>query len=205
MDRYRGGSSLLEIAGSFVESAEFVARSGAEPNNAQIVDSLYQNVLGRAGDQASQNLLDRASRRRRLTSRSRNCVLRISTNVTRTSTIAAFTTSQSKVVRLYSAAFGRIPDVAGFAFWADVARQRSSLTAIAAQFQASPEFTLRYGPDLDNEAFVRLLYANVLDRAPDSGGLAYWLAQLDTTLTRNQILVAFSESPENIDRTSTIR
>ena len=62
---------------------------------------------------------------------------------------------------------------------------------------------LRYGGDIDNEAFVRLLYANVLDRAPDPAGLTYWLAQLDTTLTRSAALVAFSESPENIDRTNT--
>jgi hypothetical protein len=93
--------------------------------------------------------------------------------------------------------------MAGAAYWTDTHRNGASLTTIAAQFRASPEFTQRYGPDLTNEAYLQLLYNNVLGRAPDPDGLAFWLAQLDTTHTRDQVLVAFSESPENIERTNT--
>ncbi len=103
-DRYRSGSSLLEIATSFIASAEFEARNGSQPTHAHIVAGLFQNVLGRAGDQASRTYwigrLDAgASRAEVLIAFSES-----PQNVARTSTIAAFTSSQSKVVRLYGSA-----------------------------------------------------------------------------------------------------
>ena len=60
----------------------------------------------------------------------------------------------------------------------------------------SPEFQARYGA-LNNTQFVAQLYANVLDRAPDSGGLAYHVGHLNAGMTRADVLVGFSESPEN--------
>lgn len=44
------GMSLREVAAGFVGSAEFKSAYGAAPTHRQIVDMLYQNVLGRAGD-----------------------------------------------------------------------------------------------------------------------------------------------------------
>jgi hypothetical protein len=46
------GASLHDVAQSFIDSAEFIAQYGASPTNAAFVDSLYQNVLHRAGEQA---------------------------------------------------------------------------------------------------------------------------------------------------------
>jgi serralysin len=48
------GGSLLEVAGSLVYSPEFISRFGhpQEIDNAQFVDLLYQNVLGRDGEEA---------------------------------------------------------------------------------------------------------------------------------------------------------
>ena len=63
------------------------------------------------------------------------------------------------------------PDPAGLAFWVDRCNRRiSSLVDVSDAFAGSPEFNLRYGA-LDNPAFVTLVYKNVLDRAPDAGGL----------------------------------
>jgi hypothetical protein len=45
-----GGADLVTVASGFVWSAEFQALYGTNPTNAQIVDKLYQNVLGRQGD-----------------------------------------------------------------------------------------------------------------------------------------------------------
>ncbi|WP_406854657.1 DUF4214 domain-containing protein [Alsobacter sp. KACC 23698] len=45
------GTSLHDVAVGFVNSAEFKAVYGAGASNAQIVDKLYHNVLGRAGEQ----------------------------------------------------------------------------------------------------------------------------------------------------------
>jgi hypothetical protein len=99
--------------------------------------------------------------------------------------------------RLYQAAFDRAPDLGGLGYWINVLDQGATLPQVAAAFIGSAEFTSNYGT-LDNQHFVTQLYANVLHRAPDSGGLAYWQGLLDNaTLTRAQVLVGFSESVEN--------
>ena len=50
---------------------------------------------------------------------------------------------------------------------------------------------------INNAQFVTLVYNNVLGRAPDAFGLSYWVGQLDGGLmTRGQVMVGFSESPE---------
>jgi hypothetical protein len=45
------GTSLYDVAQSFLNSDEFRTLYGAAPSNADFVDKLYQNVLHRAGDQ----------------------------------------------------------------------------------------------------------------------------------------------------------
>lgn len=49
MDR---GASLREVAAAFVQSAEFGARYGGNPGNAELVTGFYHNVLHRAPEQA---------------------------------------------------------------------------------------------------------------------------------------------------------
>jgi hypothetical protein len=48
MDR---GASLREVAAAFVQSAEFGARYGSHPGNAELVTGFYRNVLHRAPEQ----------------------------------------------------------------------------------------------------------------------------------------------------------
>jgi hypothetical protein len=44
---------------------------------------------------------------------------------------------------------------------------------------------------------VDLVYQNVLGRAPDTGGRAYWKGQLDTgARSRGNVMIGFSESAE---------
>lgn len=46
-----GGSDMVtNIAQGFVNSAEFIAKYGANPSNSSYVNNLYKNVLGRAGE-----------------------------------------------------------------------------------------------------------------------------------------------------------
>jgi hypothetical protein len=100
------------------------------------------------------------------------------------------------VARLYFAYFLRIPDYGGLDFWIGYYRAGNPLEAISDFFAASAEFQARYG-SLDNAAFVNLVYQNVLGRAPDAGGFAFWKGQLDTgSMTRGQVMLGFSESPE---------
>ena len=53
---------------------------------------------------------------------------------------------------------------------------------------------------LSNGQFVQQVYGNVLDRAPDAAGLAYWTDRLSRGMTRGQLMIGFSESPEFIAR-----
>jgi hypothetical protein len=106
------------------------------------------------------------------------------------------------VARVYLAAFGRHADIGGLAHWTNVRRAGAGLDAIAAAFVASPEFAARNGAP-DSRGFVRLLYRNVLGRDADQAGEDHWVAQLDSRrMSRSQVLVSFSESPEHRSRTA---
>jgi hypothetical protein len=100
------------------------------------------------------------------------------------------------VVRLYFATYLRVPDYAGLVFNAGLIRSGTlTLTQLADFFAASPEFTALYG-SLNNTQFVTLLYNNVLNRAPDPAGLNGWVSLLNGGMSRGQVLLGFSESPE---------
>lgn len=102
-----------------------------------------------------------------------------------------------QLYRLYRAAFDRTPDLGGMGYWLNALDRGFPLEQVAQQFIASAEFLALYGA-ADDEVFLGKLYAHVLHRAPDPGGLAYWLGILKTGATRTGVLVAFSESPENL-------
>jgi serralysin len=98
--------------------------------------------------------------------------------------------------RLYQAAFDRKPDLAGLGFQISAMDQGLALWQVAGNFIVSPEFQNTYGT-LNDVQFVTQLYANVLHRAPDQGGLAYHVDHLAHGFTRADVLIGFSESPEN--------
>ena len=52
IDKADNGTSLTEIAAGFLASNEFAAAYGANPAPADYVAKLYENVLGRPGEQA---------------------------------------------------------------------------------------------------------------------------------------------------------
>jgi hypothetical protein len=113
--------------------------------------------------------------------------------------VIAFDTdgNAGQAYRLYQAAFNRTPDSSGLAYQVNTLDAGWGLAAIAQNFINSPEFVKTYG-SLNTTQFVTQLYANVLHRAPDEGGLAYHTGNLDRgELSRAQVLVGFSESPEN--------
>ncbi len=98
--------------------------------------------------------------------------------------------------RLYQTAFNRAPDAAGFGYWMHVLDGGTSLSSVAGTFVTSPEFQSRFG-DLQNAQFVAQLYRYALHREPDAGGLAFHTASLDAGASRADVVVTFSESPEN--------
>jgi hypothetical protein len=98
---------------------------------------------------------------------------------------------------LYLAAFQRVPDQPGLNNWVSYLQAGNSLQSMADMFAASQEFTNRYG-SLSDSDYVSQLYQNVLGRAADPGGLAYWTGLLASGTTRGQVLIGFSQSPEGI-------
>ncbi|MQA23349.1 DUF4214 domain-containing protein [Rugamonas rivuli] len=102
-----------------------------------------------------------------------------------------------KAYRLYQAAFNRAPDESGLGYWIANMDKGLSLQATAGFFIGSEEFGRRYGANLSDADFVTQLYNNVLHRAPDAGGHAYWLHDLQIGVPRANVLANFSESPEN--------
>jgi hypothetical protein len=101
------------------------------------------------------------------------------------------------VIRVYQAAFGRVPDQEGLKNWAN---SGLSMDQIAEGFVNSEEFTNRYGSNNVTQAFVTSLYFQVLGRAPDAEGLANWT---NSGLSAAQILAGFSESQEFKNSTTT--
>ena len=121
--------------------------------------------------------------------------------------------SQATIALLYQAALGRTPDAPGltgfekiFASEPSAAQNADLFTSLAgtpvngladlaAGFTQSTEFQSKYG-SLTNAQFVTQLYANVLDRAPDTAGLNSWVGELSAGHTREWVLVGFAESAE---------
>ena len=100
------------------------------------------------------------------------------------------------VNRLYRAYFRRNPDTAGLNYWVGRLRSGASLGQVSAAFAGSPEFMGTYGA-LSDQAFVDLVYRNVLGRPADGAGAGYWVMQLGARrLDRGGVMVNFSESAE---------
>ncbi len=111
-----------------------------------------------------------------------------------------FANTIAPVVRLYLAHLDRTPDVTGLQFWAGKLRTGTTLELISEAFARSPEFISTYGT-LSDERFVDLVYRNVLDRSADGAGADFWLARLDSGMTRGALMVQFSESSEFVAKT----
>jgi hypothetical protein len=99
--------------------------------------------------------------------------------------------------RIYKAAFDRAPDLPGLGYWINDMDKGASLETVAGGFIASEEFLSRYGSNSSNVDFIRLLYENVLDRQPDTAGYEYWQRDMANGMTREKMLINFSESNEN--------
>ena len=107
--------------------------------------------------------------------------------------------------RIYQAAFDRMPDQVGLGFWIAQMDRGMALSTVAENFILADEFLKIYGSAPTHAAIVDKFYENVLNRAGDAGGIAYWNGLLDQgTLTVAQVLASFSESAENFTRLATV-
>lgn len=192
----KSGMSLEQIANGFVASDEFGGRYGKNLSEAAFVTQLYANVLDRAPDSAGHNgwmqyLAAGNSRAEALIgfSESNENVNKYKDDVL-----------EPQVGRLYLAALNRMPDANGSNAWVNHLNAGHTLNDIAGGFVESAEFRNLYG-NPGNDDYVRLLYKNVLHRAPDEGGFAMWKNALDHGMTRADALAEFSKSAEFVAQT----
>lgn len=154
-----------------------------------LVSQQYRDILGRAPSAAEQSDWVARLMARETTRGDLVATLRAS---------ADNTTNVDPVARLYKAYFLRTPEPGGLGYWITARRGGRSLLSISEFFAQSAEFRDRYG-SLSNAEFVNLVYLNVLGRAGDQGGVAFWNDQLDRGLrSRGSLMTGFSESPEYV-------
>jgi len=121
------------------------------------------------------------------------------------------------ITELYGAVFGRLPDVAGLAFYQNylTANPSTPLVQFAEFFLASPEYTSTHSyaqSTVGDDQFITDSYENLLHRAPDTGALPYYEKVIDQftqglipgtaayaaaqTIGHAWVLTYFSASPE---------
>ena len=113
--------------------------------------------------------------------------------------VTGLNTDSGRMFRLYNAAFKRLPDPEGLAYWIEnFSSKKNSIRVISESFLASNEFAELYGEKISDSIYVNTLYKNVLGRAADNEGLNYWTSQLSSGReTRAEALLGFAESAEN--------
>ncbi len=198
--------SYSQLADAFAASPEFQARYPAV-DNAGFVTLMYQNTLGRAPETSGfsfwTNVLDQGLG-------TRGAVLQGFANsaefIARAQTLLPNgvwlpDTDASAVARVYQATLGRHPEEAGLAYWRGQVEAGFSLRDLVPLFLSSPESQARYGAQ-DDAGFLTTLYQNVLERAPDAGGYAYWGQNLAAGMARADVVMLFSQSPEFVSKTA---
>ena len=114
------------------------------------------------------------------------------------------------VTELYIGYYNRAPDSVGLSFWLSAynsaiaagANPTIELTTLANSFANSSESTAIYpfllAPSAANaSSFVTQVYNNILNRAPDAAGLAFWVNQLTTGATTPGALIVTVEASVN--------
>ena len=86
---------------------------------------------------------------------------------------------QLAITNLYVALFDRAPDAAGLNFWSQALINGASLDTLIQGFLTSPEAENIYPASQTSEQFVSAFYQTVFSRAPDAGGLVFWVDALN--------------------------
>ena len=138
MNYSRAGHSLAEISNAFAGSSEFVNRYGAL-SNAQFVDLVYQNVLGRAADAGGKSFwlgqLNGGMSRGQM-------MIGFSESAEYLSTIF----SETYVTMMYVGMLKREPDTGGFNFWVNYLDTGNSGQTLINGFLVAPEYYSRFLP-----------------------------------------------------------
>lgn len=96
--------------------------------------------------------------------------------------------------RLYTKCLGRDPEDAGLKFWSlGLTNQELSGTQAAKEFFYSAEFV---NAKYSDEEYINRMYETFMGREPEAEGKAYWLNELKSGTTRDEVFNFFSTCPE---------
>ena len=115
-------------------------------------------------------------------------------------------TMPGEAYRLYMI-LNRVADKSGLGYWIhelEADPSQTGLSRVANSVLHSDEFIQKFGAvdNLSPEAFVTLLYQNILHRAPSAFDMIYWTGQEKLGLPRANMLRCFIESPEAVQSTA---
>lgn len=104
-----------------------------------------------------------------------------------------YTKEKTSVATEYATLLHRAAEVSGLEYWAGVIKNGLSRSDMADMIINSTEGQTFYGSDTNTE-FVAEMYENILGRQADSGGLAWWTAQLDSGTSRGTLAVSLMDA-----------
>lgn len=178
------GTSLTDLANSFLNSAEFIGASAVAP-----INTLYNELLGRtAGADESglagwQALLANGS-----------SLADVAAGIAGSVEAQRFDQSNGDFVRdLYTAALGRSADQNDLDGWVSLLFNGTSLAEVAQGIVGSQEAALKADSD-----FVDNLYLTATGRAADAPGKAGWINVLNNGGTHADVAIGIVGSQEAI-------
>ena len=175
-----GSLSRTQVADDIQDSTEF---------RTDLINSYYQNILGRAADTAGFN----------------DYMAKLQAGVSRDTVLASFYGSEeyfnragrnppTYVSHLYSQILGRAGSDAEVGYWTSVlAQNNGDRTAVASLFLASTEY---------RQDEVTAAYSHFLQRQPDSKGFVDWGSQRASGVSVEAMSVMFMASDEYYNRQS---
>jgi hypothetical protein len=95
------------------------------------------------------------------------------------------------IIDLYAAYLHRAPDALGLDYWASALSNGVSLADIAKSFSASAEAVANQVQGQSLSEIVSSAYTDILHRAPDAGGLNFWIGQLQSGLKLENFALSF--------------
>lgn len=154
------------------------------PGSREFIMSAYQDVLGRAPGQAEVDYW----------------AGRMAGGLTRSSMASIFNNSDEyrnfKIRQAYNMALARDPDAGGASFW--LGQMQAGLVspeeAYSTFLYMDEMYNVRGGGT--NPGYVTVMYEQLLGRAPDTGGLNYWVDRLNKGERRKAISDSIWLSPE---------
>lgn len=199
--------TAAEVISGFLNSPEF--RNKRKPAE-DLVEILYRTMLNRASDDGGRRawikvITDGASMNKLINGFSNSPEFRSlcegygiesgSLDEAVAGEPAAYSEKLAAfVTRCYRVALGREPENEGLYFWCEhLAKKTLSYREVAEGFVFSAELNSK---NLNNEAFVKVLYRLYLDREAEPEGLKFWVNLLNEGKTRREVNEGFASSVE---------